>query len=442
MGNVLLDYFFKITALTSTPQASTAFLKQVCVVVSPKNGGIQTGVPVLCTSNSAVAALTDNTEAAQLFAAGMTRVYILPMDDLDLTAVMEAYGTDFYTVLISDDFTEADVEQTAAYGTVTITSYSNLLTTTPDVVTVAGVAFTAQSSAVTTGQATFRAATGNNETAASLAAQINAHATSSALVTAVAVGAVVTITYKDVGYDGNDIGLSYTDNGGGNIGATIAHVSASKLTGGSGLFLGVFDGVVGVASDDDAADGFLETQAVIAKRCAFYESGTVNGKNMFFAFGKLLSNPLDWTNQQYISMPYADDIVAVGDAENLFDKKISFVIDDDEFGARLALFCAGGFAIVAPYIERNLEIDMQSKALQYVSGNQPSYTPKHAALLQDELDKVINGSDAVRGYVQKGWIEEGSVEVLLEQDDFVASSEITMKRPRALWRIVGEITQT
>ena len=439
MANTLLDYVFKISAKNPIAAASTAFLKQVCLVVAPKDGGVTTGVPVLCTNMTAVAALTSNAEAQQLFNAGMTRVYILPMDDLDLEAVMEVYGTSFFTVLISSDFDEDDVTQTAAYGTVTISSHANLLTTTPDVVTVAGVAFTAQSTAVTEGDATFRAATGNTETAASLAAQINAHPTVSALVTAEAALGVVTITANDVGYDGNDLGLTYTDNGGGNIGATIGHVSANKLTGGSGLFLGVFAGVTGVASNDS---DFLEEQAVIENRCAFYKSGTNGAKNMCFAFGSLLSNALDWTNQQYIQLPFNDDIDELGEAETFFDSKISFAIYDASYGSRLALFAEGGFAIVAPYIRRNLEIDMQSKSLVYINANEPSYTKKHAALLEDELDKIINGTPDVRGYVQKGWIESGSVEVLLEQDDFVASGEIEIKRPRALWRIVGEITQS
>lgn len=438
MANTLLDYFFKITAINPTPAASTAFLKQVCLVVAPKDGGVTTGVPVLCTSMSAVAALTNNTEAQQLFNAGMTRVYILPMDDLDLEDVMDVYGTDFFTVLISSDFSEVNITQAAAYGTVTITDYAALVSGTDDVITIEGVAFTAQAGAATLGEATFQAATSNAATAASLAAQINAHPTIKLLVEAEVEGAVVTITAKNLGLSGNDIGLSYTDNDT-NVGAALAHLSGGNLSGGDGLFLGVFTGVVGVSSDDLS---FLEEQAVIENRCAFYESGSSNAKNMCFAFGKLLSNTLDWKNQQYIQMPFADDVDEVGEAENLFDNKISFVIDDEEFGARLALFCAGGSAIVAPYIRRNLEIDMQSKALQYVSANMPAYTKKHAALIEDELDKVINGSEGVRGYVQKGWIESGSVEVLLEQDDFVASGEIEIKKPRALWRIVGEITQS
>lgn len=397
MANTLLDYFFKITAINPTPAASTAFLKQVCLVVAPK-GGVLIRVPTLCTSMSAVAALTDNTEAQQLFNAGMTRVYICPADDLDLSEVMDVYGTDFFTVLISSDFDKDDVEANQAQGVFTVSSYANLVSGTPDVVTIAGVAFTAQSSAVTLGDATFRAATSNDATAASLAAQINGHATVGALVVATVVNAVVTVKAKNAGSAGNDITASYTDNDT-NVGGAWTGLSGGKLSGGDGLFLGVFTGVCGVSEDDLT---FLEEQAAIENRCAFYSSGSNGAKNMCFAFGKMLSNSLDWKNQQYISMPFADDVDEVGEAENLFDNKISFVIDDEEFGARLSLLCAGGFAIVAPYIIRNLEIDMQSKALQYVSANQPAYTKKHAALIEDELDKIINGSEETRGYMQKG----------------------------------------
>lgn len=416
MANTLLDYFFKITAINPTPAASTAFLKQVCLVVAPKSG-VLTRVPTLCTSMSAVAALTDNTEAQQLFNAGMTRVYILPADDLDLSEVMETYGTDFFTVLISSDFDKDDVNETQAALT-----KANLTFTAKDPGSAGNdisIEFldtgTAGSEVVTvTGKKISVSMDGGTSTANQLKTAIDASAQAMALIDPVTVAPGQGSTAQ-------------------------AAFAEDNLEGGDGLFLGVFAGVTGVVSSDLT---FLEEQAVIENRCAFYEAGSSNAKNMCFAFGKLLSNSLDWKNQQYIQMPFADDVDEVGEAENLFDNKISFVIDDEEFGARLALFCAGGSAIVAPYIRRNLEIDMQSKALQYVSANMPAYTKKHAALIEDELDKVINGSEGVRGYVQKGWIEEGSVEVLLEQDDFVASGEISIKKPRALWRIVGEITQS
>lgn len=442
MAKILLDYFFKIIAINPTPAASTAFLKQVCVVVAPKVG-VTPGVLVQCTTNAQIAAVTDNIEARELLNAGMSKVYLLPMDNLDLADAMEEYANTFFTVLISSDFDEADVEASQASGIFTVSSYANLLTTTPDVVTIMGVALTAQSGAATPGSATFQAATSNNATAASLAAQINAHATLAAKVIATVENAVVTVKAIAADFSGNDITATYTDNGGGNIGGAWTGLSGGKLAGGDGLFLGTFDGVTGLASDDE---DFCADQNAIENRCCFFMKTSTGAKNMMYAFGKLLSNPSDWTNQQYVTMPYDDEVATLGDAEALFDaNKTSFVISDDEFGKRLALFAAGGKAIVAPYILRNLEIDLQSKGLQYVSANQPGYTHTQAALIQDELQKVIDG-DGIEGgnsgYVGRGWITEGSVSITLEQDNFVASGNINVPTPRAMWRINGTIRQS
>ena len=441
MAKILLDYFFKIIALNPTPAASTAFLKQVCVLVLPKDGGVTTGVITECTTSTQIAALTNNAEAARLLDAGLSRVFILPVDDLDVADAMDANQNEFFTVLISSDFDSDDIESTQAQGVFTVSSYANLVSGTADTVSVAGVAFTAQAGAATPGAATFQAATSNNATAASLATQINEHATTKALVVATVDGAVVTVKAKNAGSAGNDIAAAYADNDT-NVGGAWTGLSAGKLSGGDGLFLGTFDGVVGAVTDD--AD-FNADWAATENRCAFPLHATHLGKNMFYAFGKLLSNPTDWKNQQYIAMPYDGDATVLGDAESFFDDKISFVITDDEFSHRLALFAAGGKAIVAPYIIRNLEIDLQSKGLQYVSANQPAYSLTQAALLEDELQKVIDGDGQENGnpgYVGKGWITEGSVSVTLEQDDFVASSRIAVPTPRALWRIAGQITQS
>lgn len=434
---ILLDYLFPITQIEPTPAASTAFLKQVLVVGNPKDGGVTTGEITECTSMTTVNTLLGTTAAAevqQLFNGGMSKVYVLPMDDLALADALDGHESDFYTILLTSDFDDADIESAAAYGTVTVTSYANLVSGTDDAITVAGVAFTAQAGAATLGDATFQAATSNNATAASLAAQINAHETVSESVIAAAEGAVVTITAKAAGWAGNDIGLSYTDNDT-NVGATLAHLSAGKLSGGAGVEVGQFEGVVGVASDDD---DFLADQAAIANRCAFHTTSSNGCKNMFYAFGKLLSNSLNWRNQQYISMPLADDVETLGDANSLFDDRISFVISDDEFSNRLAFFVAGGKAITAPYIKKNLQVDMQSKALNYISANQPGYTKTQAALLEDELQKVIDS------YIDppRAWIEAGTVEVSLVEDNFVASGDINISEPKALWRVFAEMRQT
>lgn len=309
--NILLDYFFTITAIEPTPAASTAFLKQVLAVVKPKVGATEDTI-TLCTTKSAVDAFsTTNTEVDELFDAGMNRVYVLAVDALSgLDAILEGHESDFFTILITSDFSDAEM-------------------------------------------------------------------------------------------DAADFGA--------------------------------FKGVIGMASTDDAKN---TTRAAIANRSAWHSTSTNKAKNMFYAFGKLLSNSLNWRNQQYITMPYADDVATLGDAEALFDDKVNFVISDTEFGNRLALFCAGGKAIVAPYILKNLQIDMQSSALSYISGNQPAYTLKQAALLEDELQKVV------QGYIDDEEVEAGTVEVTLEEDNFVASGDINVAEPKALWRIFAEMRQT
>lgn len=197
--------------------------------------------------------------------------------------------------------------------------------------------------------------------------------------------------------------------------------------------LGDFKGVVGVQSTSDVTTA---AQAAIENRAAFHTTTGNKAKNMMFAFGKLLSNALAWRNQQYITMPFADDVATLGDANTYFDDKVNFVISDDEFGNRLGLFAAGGKAIVSPYIKKNLELDFQSKALTYITANQPQYTKKQAALLEDELKKVI------QLYIDREWIDSGTVSVTLEQENFVAAGAINISEPKALWRIFGEMRQT
>ncbi len=160
---------------------------------------------------------------------------------------------------------------------------------------------------------------------------------------------------------------------------------------------------------------------------------------MFYAFGKLLSNLVNWNNQQYIEMPFDDGVDTLGDANNYFDERISFVLTDSEqYGNRLSLFAAGQRAIAAPYIQKNLMIDLQSRALQWISGNQPQYTLTQAALLETRLQE-----DVINSYIQvRKWISAGTVEITLVEDNFVATGAINVAEPKALWRVFNEMRQT
>ena len=115
-----------------------------------------------------------------------------------------------------------------ATGDIEITGFSHLTDSGNDTITVGATVFTAQTGSATLGTATFQAASSNDATATSLAAQINAHATAGALVTATAEGAIVYLEAIHGGISGNDIDLIYNNTADG-VGA---EVSGATLSGG------------------------------------------------------------------------------------------------------------------------------------------------------------------------------------------------------------------
>lgn len=420
---ILLDYLFPITAIEPTPAASTAFLKQACVVVKPKSGQEgNVGNVYECTSMTAVEARTDNDEAEQLFNAGMSKVFILLSDDLDIADALEENKNEFFTVLISSDFDDDDITASGS-SAVAASLVKGDLTFTAKVPGTGGNSIQVTlSNSVSAGEEVCHV-TGNSinvliEGGVSTATQIKA-----AIDDSVAASALISVA------------IAPGEGSSAQAAQTIASLAGGTAATGAGLDLGTFKGVTGIASDDP---DFCQTQGAIERRCAFFKKTANGSKNLFYAFGKLLSNALNWKNQQYVTMPFGDDVDELGEAISLFDDRVSFVISDSEFSTRLAFFVCGGKAITAPYIEKNLEIDMQSKALTYISANQPAYTKTQAALLEDELQKVIDSYIAA----PRQWIEAGVVEISLINDNFVASGDINISEPKALWRIEGELRQT
>ena len=424
MAKILLDYFFPITEITPTAAANTAFLKQVCLVVKPI-GETPTEVITRCVSPEEVAALTANTEAEQFFDAGLSRVYILPMDDLDMEDVMSGPGIDFFTLIVSSDFSQAEIQATVAVAEVKSKKKVQDIMYTSKVTGIAGDDLTViyvddAEAGMETVDVTDTDITVHMKDGVSTAAQIKA-AVDADVDAHPLVGLVIDV--DDENRAQVDFSPALELEGG------VDAVAGSE----PGLKIGEFKGVVGLQSVDDE---FNASWAVKARYAVFHTTTTTKAKNLCYAFGKMLSNRLNWRNQQYIEMPFADDVDTLGEAESLFDDKVSFVISDSEFSERLSLFAAGSKAIVAPYIIKNLEIDMQSAALSYISGNQPAYSLKEAALLEDELKKVIDL------YISRAWITAGTISVSLEEDNFVASGAINIAEPKAMWRVFAELRET
>lgn len=192
-----------------------------------------------------------------------------------------------------------------------------------------------------------------------------------------------------------------------------------------------FNGVVGGASNDDA---FVEEQNKKDNHAWFWQATETAGKNMYKAFGSLLNKPKNrWSNQQYLSMDYNDGILELGTAESMFDMRANFVLTDEEYNSRLALFCVGNQgkarAIIAPYLYEEITVVLQGAALTWINLNEPDYTITQASLLQGYLQKKLNK------YIEDGSLESGTVNVEVGNEQFIMTGQIVVSEVSALWRL-------
>jgi len=407
MRDLLLEYAFPIETIEPLASPSSEYLNNVCVVAKPKAGQeANVGTIYECDTMAEVAVRTDNANAQQLFNAGMTKVYVLLADDLDLATPLESAST-FFTLLISDDFVDADI-----YKKATLTKAQLIFTAIA-----AGAAGndisiefldtgTAGAEVVTVTTSKISVAMeATVSTATQIKAALDASTQAMALISVATTGTASTAQ---------------------------AAFAEDNLELGAQIEAGTWAGVVGVHSSDTA---FLAIQAVITNRTAFFGNGTNKAKNMFFAFGKLLSGR-DWKNQQYIEMPFNDGIDTIAEAENLFDGKISFVINSTEYTNRLALFTNNRKAIVAPYIFEWFNLSMQGWGVQYIALNQPAYTLREASLLQDFLEEKAEAR-----FVTPEIVESLTVKISLVEDNFIANGDLVIAEPKALWRVRAVVQQ-
>ncbi len=222
----------------------------MCVAVKVKSGQEAfNSVATLCTSMTQVAAITDNTDAQKLFDAGMTRVYIMGMVDLDFSVPMTNYGSLFYTLLISSDFVIADIEATQAFLKVGETTYTAKL---------AGIGGNDISIIYTTG------AVAGAEVVTVVGKQITVQISSGVstqlqIKTKVIASAAAMLLIEAPVIDSGDDSV------------TQAAYSETNLAGGDGFVRGPFKGVVGFTSEDlDFIGDFAALMPMVLEICSMH----------------------------------------------------------------------------------------------------------------------------------------------------------------------------
>lgn len=195
-----------------------------------------------------------------------------------------------------------------------------------------------------------------------------------------------------------------------------------------------FSGVAGWSTDDATkAENYAKIST--ANNTAFIDPSANKGENMYWAFGKLLSASA-WRNQQFIGMPAGGMTSVLGTAESYFEKRLSFVLNSEEFGNRLAFFVNRGRAIVAPYIYEEFQLDLKSWALTYINTNMPNYNAVEASKLESYLLQKANNK-----YIASGMLDALTINITADQDNFVMSGNIKVSEPKATWRIVADLQE-
>lgn len=197
------------------------------------------------------------------------------------------------------------------------------------------------------------------------------------------------------------------------------------------MTIGTFNGVIGWTTEtqEEAKQwGYGDNNV------GFYDLAENGSQNMYWAFGKLLSAN-NWKNQQYIDMPLSSKVTTINKANLLFEDSVSFVLTSEEYGNRLALFASNRRAIIAPYAYEEATLKLQSKALQYINLNQPSYTEAEASLLEDALQGVLDE------FIEDGIFTNANINVRLTNEQFVLDAEAEVSEPKALWRIKATMKQ-
>ena len=180
--------------------------------------------------------------------------------------------------------------------------------------------------------------------------------------------------------------------------------------------------------------------AKTANVCAFFENGTPkNAYKMFFAFGTFLSATL-WRNQQYIpSTSDSGAVKTVGDAEALYDDRVSFFLTGDSSGTRLGFFCVGGLSMTTPYVSKELELSMQFKMTNYLTVNQPF----NVELSRASLARI--GNKQVKVYLDAGLLdpdETNTISITKSVEVFEVNGALTTAPAIALWRVKISAFQT
>lgn len=189
-----------------------------------------------------------------------------------------------------------------------------------------------------------------------------------------------------------------------------------------------FKGVTVYATSDlTEAEELSKTDAV------FYDAGG-SYAGAYEQFGYFLTQ-VYWRNNQYYVLDGdnpASTITTLGEADSLFEKRISFYLNGSD-GPTLGFFGCGGEAITKTYLNKLIQLETQEAITSYIQVNEPNDTAVQRINIEEAAMAVIEKYEGYP-YFYLDADKNNYIHILKSDDMYFVDGEAEIKIADPIWR--------
>lgn len=209
---------------------------------------------------------------------------------------------------------------------------------------------------------------------------------------------------------------------------TLCHSSDTPLEIAKYIKFADFKGVTVYATNDlTKAEELSKTDAV------FYDAGG-SYAGAYEQFGYFLTQ-VYWRNNQYYVLDGdnpASTITALGEADSLFEKRISFYLNGSG-GPTLGFFGCAGEAITKTYLNKLIQLETQEAITSYIQVNEPNDTAVQRINIEEAAMAVIEKYEGYP-YFYLDADKNNYIHILKSDDMYFVDGEAEIKIADPIWR--------
>ncbi|MHA2782595.1 hypothetical protein [Vibrio harveyi] len=196
-----------------------------------------------------------------------------------------------------------------------------------------------------------------------------------------------------------------------------------------------FDGVkVYATSDKVLAEELNKTETAFLEGADLYQGA-------YEQFGKFLSRTY-FRNCQYnvLSGDNATSVIwTVGEADDLFNKRISFFLNGND-GPTLGFFGNGGSAITKRYIDRLIHLEVQEAITNYIQTNEPNNTAVQRVNIEEAAAAVITKYEGYP-YFYLDPDANNFINIMKSNELYYVNGAAELKDAEPIWRAQIEVKE-